>query len=233
VRHLGRPGWYVRVRVRPAGWCGGIFVVLSGPTTLYCLDMADLRRTERKRSQTQSTAATETSFRNRDKLAERRRREAAGGNAYEPLVGFVQLGGAGEGRVWVGAPGEDGAEDSPALDGFAPSRASRQQFLDLVQRYRDANPVRVGASGWWGPRFAATARWSSWTGKPPAPAAAAPPSTAASVPASPSALTRCQPCSQAASSDSTPSAISCSTQAGGARQLKRDHHRRRSHSPQR
>jgi hypothetical protein len=55
----------------------------------------------------------------------------------------VQLGeaGGGEGRIWVGA------EDSPALGGFAPPPADRQRFLELVQRYRDANPVRGGASG--------------------------------------------------------------------------------------
>ncbi len=85
---------------------------------------------------------------------------------------------------------------SPALPGFAPPPAERQRALSLVQQYRDANPVRVGAS---------------------APAAAAPPFTAASVPASPSALTRCQPCSQPASSNSTPSAISCSALALGCK----------------
>ncbi len=59
----------------------------------------------------------------------------------------MQLGEAGEGRVWVGADGEDGAEDSPALGGFAPPPADRQRFLRLVQQFRDANPVRGGASG--------------------------------------------------------------------------------------
>jgi hypothetical protein len=51
----------------------------------------------------------------------------------------VQLGeaGGGEGSVWVGA------EDSPALGGFAPIPADRQRFLQLVQQYRDANAVAV------------------------------------------------------------------------------------------
>jgi hypothetical protein len=44
----------------------------------------------------------------------------------------VQLGaaGGGEGSVWVGA------DDSPALPGFAPPPAERQRALDLVQQYR-------------------------------------------------------------------------------------------------
>ncbi len=43
----------------------------------------------------------------------------------------MQLGaaGGGEGSVWVGEPGEDSAEDSPALGGFAPTPADRQRFL--------------------------------------------------------------------------------------------------------
>jgi hypothetical protein len=49
--------------------------------------------------------------------------------------------GGGEGSVWVGA------EDSPALGGFAPTPADRQRFLDLLQQFRDANPVRGGISG--------------------------------------------------------------------------------------
>jgi hypothetical protein len=65
---------------------------------------------------------------------------AAIDSAYEPLGGLVELGavGGGEGRVWVGEPGEDGAEDSPALGGFAPTPADRQRFLDRVQQFRDA-----------------------------------------------------------------------------------------------
>jgi hypothetical protein len=59
----------------------------------------------------------------------------------------VQLGAVGgEGRVWVGEPGEDGAEDSPALGGFAPTPADRQRFLQLVQQYRAS---RVQLSGAW------------------------------------------------------------------------------------
>jgi hypothetical protein len=53
----------------------------------------------------------------------RKAREAAVASAYEPLVGLKQLGtvGGGEGSVWVGA------QDSPALGGFAPSPADRQR----------------------------------------------------------------------------------------------------------
>jgi hypothetical protein len=80
-------------------------------------------------------------------LSVRRAREVAVAAAYEPLGGLVQLGeaGGGEGSVWVG---EDGAEDSPALGGFAPTPADRRRFLDLVQQFRDDIPVRAGASGW-------------------------------------------------------------------------------------
>jgi hypothetical protein len=82
------------------------------------------RRSDRKRTQPQFTGATETLGRQvRDQPAERRAREAAIASAYEPLVGLVQLGEVGgEGRVWVGA------EDSPALGGFAPTPADRQRF---------------------------------------------------------------------------------------------------------
>ncbi len=67
----------------------------------------------------------------------RRARAAAIAAAYEPLAGLVQLGeaGGGEGRIWVGA------EDSPALGGFAPSPADRRRFLQLVQQFRDDNPT--------------------------------------------------------------------------------------------
>jgi hypothetical protein len=113
--------------------------------------MSELRRSDRKRRQTDFLEGTEAG---RDKTTERAlsarlAHEAAVESAYEPLVGLKQLGamGGGEGRVWVGEPGEDGAEDSPALGGFAPTPADRLRFLELVQRYRDANPVRGGASG--------------------------------------------------------------------------------------
>jgi hypothetical protein len=87
------------------------------------------RRSERKRTQTEFFAATETlGGTDRDPRSERRAREAAVASAYEPLRGLKQLRGGG-GRVWVGT------NDSPALDGFAPSRASRQQFLDIVQQF--------------------------------------------------------------------------------------------------
>jgi hypothetical protein len=88
--------------------------------------MAELRRSERKRTQTQFEAATETVARDAGKTRAvqgraRRAREAAVASAYEPLVGLKQLGaaGGGEGRVWVGADG------SPALGGFAPTPADR------------------------------------------------------------------------------------------------------------
>jgi hypothetical protein len=111
--------------------------------------MSDLRRSERKRTQTQFQAATEVRKKGgplrtkQSQLSAWRAREAAIASAYEPLVGLKQLGavGGGEGRIWVGA------EDSPALGGFAPTPADRQRFLQLVQRYRDANAVRGGASG--------------------------------------------------------------------------------------
>jgi hypothetical protein len=79
------------------------------------------------------------------------------------LYGLVQLGKFGsQGRVWAG---------SPALPGYAPPLNERQRALSLVQRYRDANPVRVGASGWWCCWWccssAAAPTWSSWTGTPP------------------------------------------------------------------
>jgi hypothetical protein len=116
--------------------------------------MSDLRRSERKRTQTQFLGATETVARDAGRTQAvqgiaRRARAAAIAAAYEPLVGLVQLGeaGGGEGRIWVG-------EDSPALGGFAPTPADRQRFLQLVQQFRDANAVRggasVGAVGWGG-----------------------------------------------------------------------------------
>jgi hypothetical protein len=120
------------------------------------------RRSERKRTATDFLGAAETRRDARGggrsaaaQAKASRARAAAVGNAYEPLVGLVQLGEVegGEGSVWVGA------EDSPALGGFAPTPADCRRFLDLVQQYRDANPVRAGASGLpRAPRFAATAR---------------------------------------------------------------------------
>jgi hypothetical protein len=103
--------------------------------------MSEPRRSERKRTQTDFLGATESVA----KAAGRtqavqgiasRAREAAIASAYEPLGGLVQLGaaGGGEGSVWVGA------EDSPALGGFAPTPADRQRFLDLVQQYRALRP---------------------------------------------------------------------------------------------
>jgi hypothetical protein len=72
--------------------------------------MSDLRRSERKRTQTQFEAATETvaNSSGRTKAVQgraRRARAAAIAAAYEPLVGLVQLGeaGGGEGSVWVAA----------------------------------------------------------------------------------------------------------------------------------
>jgi hypothetical protein len=59
------------------------------------LDMAELRRSERKRSQTQFFEATETrGGTDRDRLSGALAREAAVASAYEPLVGLVQLGAA-------------------------------------------------------------------------------------------------------------------------------------------
>jgi hypothetical protein len=93
------------------------------------------RRSERKRTQTDFLAATEA-VAGRTRAVQgiaRQAREVAVAAAYEPLAGLVQLGaaGGGEGSVWVGA------EDSPALGGFAPTPADRQRFLDLVQQFRD------------------------------------------------------------------------------------------------
>jgi hypothetical protein len=103
------------------------------------------RRSERKRNQTDFLEATETrrdarrSGRGDEAQAKASRaHEAAVGNAYEPLGGLVQLGAVGgEGRVWVGEPGEGGAEDSPALDGFAPSPADDLDsgLFDLADRH--------------------------------------------------------------------------------------------------
>jgi hypothetical protein len=70
------------------------------------LNMSEPRGSDRKRTQTQFFAATETrGDANRDQPAERRARAAAIAKAYEPLGGLKQLGavGGGEGRVWVGA----------------------------------------------------------------------------------------------------------------------------------
>ncbi len=102
---------------------------------------AEQRRSERKRTQTDFLGATET-LRGGRRGTAGTSRAAAIAAAYEPLAGLKQLGEVegGEGRVWVGA------EDSPALGGFAPPPADRLRFLELVQRYRDANPVRGGAS---------------------------------------------------------------------------------------
>ncbi len=112
------------------------------------MQMTEPLRSDRKRNQTDFLGATEAVAKDAGKTKESqlsacRAREAAIASAYEPLVGLVQLGeaGGGEGSVWVGA------EDSPALGGLAPSPADRQRFLDLVQQFRDANPVRGGASG--------------------------------------------------------------------------------------
>jgi hypothetical protein len=93
-------------------------------TILHIMDVS--RRSERKRTQTDFLGATETlrdarrsGRRDEAQAKASRAHEAAVGNAYEPLGGLVQLGAVGgEGRVWVGEPGEDGAEDSPALGGF-------------------------------------------------------------------------------------------------------------------
>ncbi len=133
----------------------GVTHMLRHTSSPASVEMSDLRRSERKRTQTQFEAATETvaNSSGRTKAVQgiaSRARAAAVASAYEPLGGLVQLGG-GEGRIWVGA------EDSPALGGFAPPPADRQRFLELVQQYRDANPVRGGASGLpRAPRFAAT-----------------------------------------------------------------------------
>jgi hypothetical protein len=88
--------------------------------------MSELRWSDRKRTQTQSFMATEAlgGKTKESQLSARRAREAAVASAYDGLVGLVQLRGGG-GRVWVGEPGSDGGEESPAIDCFAPSRASR------------------------------------------------------------------------------------------------------------
>jgi hypothetical protein len=91
--------------------------------------MSDLLRSDRKRNQTDFLGATETVAKDTGKTRAgqgraRRARATAIAAAYEPLGGLVQLGeaGGGEGSVWVGA------EDSPALGGFAPTPADRQRF---------------------------------------------------------------------------------------------------------
>ena len=106
------------------------------------------RRSERKRTQTQFQAATEPVARDAGRTQAvqgraGRARAAAIASAYEPLVGLKQLGavGGGEGSIWVGA------EDSPALGGFAPTPADRQRFLDLVQQYRATTTTPTSAAG--------------------------------------------------------------------------------------
>jgi hypothetical protein len=97
--------------------------------------MSDLRRSDRKRTQTQFTQATQA-LQVRTQESERaasRRREAAVASAYGGLVGLKQLGaaGGGEGSVWVGA------YDSPALGGLRrfPPTASASWTL-----YRSTEP---------------------------------------------------------------------------------------------
>jgi hypothetical protein len=74
------------------------------------IEMIELRRSDRKRNQTDFLGATETLRDGRRGTAgTSRARAAAIAAAYEPLAGLVQLGAVGaEGRVWVGEPGEDG-----------------------------------------------------------------------------------------------------------------------------
>ncbi len=123
-----------------AGGCGRAGPAHTAPhrAAIHASPMSELRRSDRKRRQTDFLEGTETGRRQTKEsaLSARRARAAAIAAAYEPLVGLVQLGEVegGEGSVWVGEPGEDGAVDSPAPDGFAPSPAERQQFLDLVQQ---------------------------------------------------------------------------------------------------
>jgi hypothetical protein len=74
------------------------------------------RTSDRKRSQTQFQGATETHKAHKSAEAQAkasRARAAAIAAAYETLGGLVQLGeaGGGEGSIWVGEPGEDGAEE--------------------------------------------------------------------------------------------------------------------------
>ena len=109
----------------------------------HIFDMSEQRRSGRKRRQRRQTEFFTPSelLRDHSRAARAARAEAraeAVDSAYDPLDGLVQLGEVGgEGRVWAG---------SPALPNFAPTPAERQSFLQLVQRYRDANPVRGGAS---------------------------------------------------------------------------------------
>ncbi len=84
------------------------------------MEMTKPRRSDRKRNQTDFLGATETVAQDAGRTQAvrgiaRRARAAAIAAAYEPLGGLVQLGEVegGEGSVWVGA------EDSPALGGFA------------------------------------------------------------------------------------------------------------------
>jgi hypothetical protein len=67
--------------------------------------MSELRRSDRKRTQTQFQGATEGHRRQtlENQLSSRRAHEAAVASAYEPLGGLVQLSaaGSGGGRVWV------------------------------------------------------------------------------------------------------------------------------------
>ncbi len=96
------------------------------------IEMAEPRRSDRKRNQTDFLGAGETLGRSgrtkESELSACRAHEAAVANAYERLAGLKQLGEAwgGEGSVWVGA------DDSPALGGFAPPPDDRQRFLQPI-----------------------------------------------------------------------------------------------------
>ncbi len=109
-----------------------------------------------------------------------------------------------------------------------PLPAHMSPWLGLSSSARRSSPAASSLSS-----SAAPHRSSSWTGKPPAPAAAAPPSTAASVPASPSASTRCQAVQQRPHQTAPHLQQAVQPRPRGARQLSRDHHRRCHRGPHR
>ncbi len=120
VRHVlrsVRAGGRVRAGAGRAGGCGRAGPAHTAPhrTAAHTSPMSELRRSDRKRTQTQFFEATETLGRKtkESQLSACRAHAAAVASAYYPLGGLVQLGeveGA-EGCVWAGT------EDSPALGG--------------------------------------------------------------------------------------------------------------------
>jgi hypothetical protein len=165
--------------------------------------MSEPRRSDIKRNQTQFLGGTEEQGAQRTSQESHEAREAAVANAYEPLGGLKQLGEVG-GGVFCAACSQQVHGACPALRRLPPSASAscslsssrgpqllrRGRCPDALQRHRHSTSTAAGSPAASSlSSSAAPLTWSSWTGKPPAPAAAAPPLAAASVPASPSALT--------------------------------------------